>query len=469
MGNKAREKLWGGRFSEGTDALVERFTASEHFDRRLYRHDIEGSSVHAEMLARQGIISEDDALAIKKGLSEIKDEIEEGRFEWRQELEDVHMNIEDALTRRIGEAGKRLHTARSRNDQVATDFRLYVREEIDRLDGLLAMMQEALVKQAEEYFGQMMPGYTHLQRAQPVLWSHHMLAYFEMFRRDRARLADCRSRLNVSPLGSAALAGTGFPVDRKFVADALGFDDITANSIDAVSDRDFVVEFLGAASLVMAHLSRLSEELVLWTSSEFGFVTLPDRFCTGSSIMPQKKNPDVPELVRGKTGRVYGHLMAVLTMIKGTPLAYNRDFQEDKEALFDTVDTVTASVELMAEIVAGMKPVKESLDRAVNYGFLTATDLADYLVSKGVPFRTAHAVSGKAVAECVERGIELSDLTLDEFKRFHDSIEDDIFDVLTPAGSVNVRRCPGGTSPESVRDALDKAKEWLDTFGSTKC
>jgi argininosuccinate lyase len=388
-GKKALEKPWGGRFLEATEKMLEEFSASVHYDCRLYRQDIAGSKVHARMLARQGIISDKDADAIIKGLGEIEEEIASGDFVWSHELEDVHMNIEQALVERIGEAGKRLHTARSRNDQVAADIRLYLREEIDRLDGLLSLLQEALLHQARAHEDLILPGYTHLQRAQPVLWPHHMLAYFEMFRRDRDRLQDCRKRVNICPLGSAALAGTGFPIDREYVAEELGFHGITANSLDAVSDRDFIIEFLATASIAMAHLSRLSEELILWTSAEFSFVDLPDSFCTGSSIMPQKKNPDVPELVRGKTGRVFGHLMSLLTIIKGLPLAYNRDLQEDKEALFDTVDTVYASVEIMAALVARLVPRKEHISRIVTQGFLTATDLADYLVKKGMPFRQA--------------------------------------------------------------------------------
>lgn len=462
MTAKDQKKLWGGRFKEATDALVERFTASEHFDRRLYPQDIEGSIAHSSMLAKQSIISAEDAKAIKNGLIHIKNQIEQGAFEWRMELEDVHMNIESALSDLIGEAGKRLHTARSRNDQVATDFRLYIRAESDRLDSLLHAMQQALINQAESNFDLILPGYTHLQKAQPVLWPHHMLAYFEMFKRDRERLADNRKRLNICPLGSAAMAGTGFPIDRDFTAQELGFDDISANSLDAVSDRDFVLEFLSSASIIMTHLSRLSEELVLWTSSEFNFVRLPDSFCTGSSIMPQKKNPDVPELVRGKSGRVFGHLMAIFTAVKGLPLAYNRDLQEDKEAVFDTVDTVSMSVEIMAAIVKGLKPVKENLEKAVNYGFLTATDLADYLVLKGLPFRIAHSVAGHAVARCVEKNIELSDLSLSDLKEFNEKIEEDIFDLLNVKGSVNSRKCPGGTAPESVKTALEKAKKWLE-------
>ena len=458
---KALEKPWGGRFQGTTEKMLEEFSASVHYDRRLYRQDIAGSKVHASMLARQGIISDKDAEAIIKGLGEIEEEIASGDFVWSHELEDVHMNIEQALVERIGEAGKRLHTARSRNDQVAADIRLYLREEIDCLDGLLSLLQEAFLHQARAHEDLILPGYTHLQRAQPVLWPHHMLAYFEMFRRDRDRLQDCRKRVNICPLGSAALAGTGFPIDREYVAEELGFHGITANSLDAVSDRDFVIEFLATASIAMAHLSRLSEELILWTSAEFSFVDLPDSFCTGSSIMPQKKNPDVPELVRGKTGRVYGHLMSLLTIIKGLPLAYNRDLQEDKEALFDTVDTVCASVEIMAALVARLVPRKEHISRIVTQGFLTATDLADYLVKKGMPFRQAHSVVGKAVAQCISQGIELTDMSLEDLKAFSSLIDGDIFEVLSIEGSVGTRRCPGGTAPERVAEALAKAEKQI--------
>jgi argininosuccinate lyase len=456
---KTLEKPWGGRFLEATEKMLEEFSASVHYDCRLYRQDMAGSKVHARMLARQGIISDKDGDAIIKGLGEIEEEIASGDFVWSHELEDVHMNIEQALVERIGDAGKRLHTARSRNDQVATDIRLYLREEIDRLDGLLSLLQEALLHQARAHQDLILPGYTHLQRAQPVLWPHHMLAYFEMFRRDRDRLQDCRKRVNICPLGSAALAGTGFPIDREYVAEELGFHGITANSLDAVSDRDFIIEFLATASIVMAHLSRLSEELILWTSAEFSFVDLPDSFCTGSSIMPQKKNPDVPELVRGKTGRVYGHLMSLLTIIKGLPLAYNRDLQEDKEALFDTVDTVCASVEIMAALVARLVPRKEHISRIVTQGFLTATDLADYLVKKGMPFRQAHSVVGKAVSQCISKGKELTDLSLEDLNAFSSLIDEDIFDVLSIEGSVGTRRCPGGTAPERVAEALAKAED----------
>jgi len=456
------EKPWGGRFQEPTESVVERFTASVHYDHRLYRYDIAGSQAHARMLAKQGIILPEEARVIVLGLEEIQAEIDAGRFVWRPEYEDVHMNIEQALVERIGDVGKKLHTARSRNDQVATDVRLFLRHELDRTDGLAAGLQRALLNQARGHRDLILPGYTHLQRAQPVLWGHHMLAYFDMLRRDRERLKDCRKRINLCPLGCAALAGTSFPIDRDFVASELGFAGITSNSMDSVGDRDFIVEFLGAAGLIMAHLSRLAEELVLWASSEFRFVELPDGFCTGSSIMPQKKNPDVPELVRGKTGRVFGHLIALMTTIKGLPLAYNRDLQEDKEALFDAVDTVTASLEVMAALVERMAPRPEQMRQATERGFMTATDLADYLVRRGVPFREAHAIVGQAVAECARKGRELTDLDLDELRAFSPLLEEDVFDVLGPAGSVRSRKSPGGTSPEQVTAAIRAAEAWLE-------
>ncbi|OPL14398.1 MAG: argininosuccinate lyase [delta proteobacterium ML8_D] len=456
---KVSRKPWDGRFVEATEKMLEGFSASVHYDCRLYRQDIAGSKVHARMLARQGIISDKDADAIDNGLSQIEEEIASGDFVWNNELEDIHMNIEQALVEHIGEAGKRLHTARSRNDQVATDTRLYLREEIDRLNRLLSLLQKALLQQARAYKDLILPGYTHLQRAQPVLWPHHMLAYFEMFTRDRDRLRDCRKRVNICPLGSAALAGTGFPIDREYVAEQLGFHGITANSLDAVSDRDFIIEFLATASIIMAHLSRLSEELIIWTSAEFSFVDLPDGFCTGSSIMPQKKNPDVPELVRGKTGRVYGHLMSLLTVVKGLPLAYNRDLQEDKEALFDTVDTLCGSVEIMAALVARLVPKKKNIHRTVTQGFLTATDLADYLVKKGMPFRQAHSVVGKAVLQCISQGKDLTEMSLEDLKAFSSLIDEDIFEVLSIEGSVGTRRCPGGTAPERVTEALARAEK----------
>ena len=455
------KKPWGGRFKEATDVLVERFTESVSFDRRLYKYDIAGSIAHARMLARQGIIPKEDAEAIVKGLEEIRDAIDDGRFEWRVDLEDVHMNIEHELSRRIGEAGKRLHTARSRNDQVATDMRLYLKDEIIALDSSLKDLQESLLYQAREYFDCVLPGFTHLQHAQPVLWPHHMLAYFEQFRRDRERLKDAFKRVDVCPLGSAALAGSDFPIDREFVRRELGFSSLSRNSMDAVSDRDFVAEFIFCASLVMIHLSRLSEELILWASDEFSFVELPDSFCTGSSIMPQKKNPDCPELIRGKTGRVLGALTAIMTILKGLPMTYNRDLQEDKEPLFDTCDTVRLCVDVMARMLRGTRPWRDRMLQATRGGFLTATDLADYLVEKGVPFRSAHEIVGQVVAYCVENGKELWELSLDELRGFSQDIEEDCFERLSIQGSIEKRNSFGGTAPGRVKDALEEAGAWL--------
>ncbi len=430
-----------------------------HFDARLYREDIAGSRAHARMLARQGIISKEECEAIVRGLEEIEAEIEAGTFPFRPELEDVHMNIEAALVERIGEAGKKLHTARSRNDQVALDLRLHLRRCCDEIAGHLLEVQRALLRQAEANLGRIMPGYTHLQRAQPVLVSHHLLAYVEMFERDRGRILDCRKRLNLSPLGAAALAGTGLPIDRESVAAELGFDGITANSLDSVADRDFVIEFLAACALIQVHLSRLAEELVLWASTEFGFVELADAYCTGSSIMPQKKNPDIPELVRGKSGRVIGNLVSLLVTVKGLPLAYNRDLQEDKEPAFDSADTVRASLAITAELLDHLRFNHERLEAAVTAGFMTATDLADYLVAKGVPFREAHAIVGRAVAFCIERGCDLADLELADLQRFSPKIGEDVFKVLTPAGSANSRLSAGGTGLEAVRRALAAARQ----------
>ncbi len=460
-GRDSQQKLWGGRFSEATDALVEEYTASVQFDSRLWREDIQGSRAHAAMLARQGIISQEDLEAIFQGLDEIAREIEEGRFQWRKELEDVHMNIEAALTQKIGEAGKRLHTARSRNDQVATDIRLHLKGAGVRLDGLLARLQAAFLEQAEAHGEIIMPGYTHLQRAQPVLWGHHMLAYFEMFKRDRERLWDCLRRVDRCPLGSAALAGTGFPIDRRATARDLGFGEVTANSMDGVSDRDFAMEFAAVGAITMVHLSRLAEEVILWATTEFGFVELPDRFCTGSSIMPQKKNPDVMELMRGKSALVIGDLVTLLTLMKGLPLTYNRDLQEDKEPLFDVIDTVSASVEVAAAVVRGMRPVRERLEGGLKGGFLTATDLADYLVRKGVPFREAHSLVGRAVAHAAREGKELWELTLEELRGFSTLIQGDVYDLLSPQGSVASRRSEGGTGYEPFRRALEEARGWL--------
>ena len=458
-------KMWGGRFAEGTAASVEAFTASIHFDARLYRHDIAGSRAHARMLARQGLISEAECAQILVGLAEIEGEIERGEFVFRPELEDIHMNIEKSLAERIGPAGEKLHTARSRNDQVALDLRLYLREESRRIMALLAELQGAFVELARRYRQTVMPGYTHLQRAQPVLVAHHMLAYYEMFGRDRARLADGLKRINVLPLGAAALAGTGLPIDRQFVAEQLDFPAVSANSMDTVADRDFVIEFAAAAALIQVHLSRLAEELVLWSSEEFSFVTLPDAFCTGSSIMPQKKNPDVPELIRGKSGRVIGHLVALLTLLKGLPLTYNRDLQEDKEPVFDTVDTVAASLALAAELLAGMRFNEEKLAAALNRGCMTATDLADYLVRKQVPFRQAHAIVGRAVAYALEQGRDVGELSLIELRRFAEIIEDDVFAVLSVPGSVASRRSWGGTAGERVDEAIARAQESLRAEG----
>lgn len=454
-------KLWGGRFSEQTAASVEAFTASIHFDARLYRHDISGSRAHARMLARQGLITGEERDQILKGLDSIEKEIESGAFVFRPELEDIHMNIEKALVERIGPAGEKLHTARSRNDQISLDIRLYLREETGRIIDLLIGLQKAFVLTARKYLGAIMPGYTHLQRAQPVLVSHHMLAYYEMFGRDRERLSDCLKRINIMPLGSAALAGTGLPVDRDFVARELDFPAITANSMDTVGDRDFAVEFVSACTLIQIHLSRLSEELVLWSSDEFSFVDLADGYCTGSSIMPQKKNPDIPELIRGKSGRVTGNLIALVTMLKGLPLTYNRDLQEDKEPIFDTVDTVSQSLAITTELLDNLEFNLEILENRVKTGFMTATDLADYLVLSQIPFRKAHAIAGRVVAYCLDNGKELSELTLDELKRFSDVIKDDIFSLLTIQGSVDSRQSAGGTSTKSVEQALTKAEETL--------
>ncbi|MEW6289486.1 MAG: argininosuccinate lyase [Thermodesulfobacteriota bacterium] len=454
-------KLWGGRFSGKTAASVEAFTASIHYDCRLYRQDIAGSRAHAKMLVRQGLITAEEGGRIDEGLAAIAQEIEQGVFVFRPELEDIHMNIEKALVDKIGPAGAKLHTARSRNDQINLDLRLYLREETDRLVELLAGVRKSFVKLARRYLGAVMPGYTHLQRAQPVLISHHMLAYYEMFGRDQERLRDCAKRINVLPLGAAALAGTGLPIDREFVAAELGFPTVSANSMDTVGDRDFAVEFVAACALIQLHLSRLAEELVLWSSSEFGFVELADSFCTGSSIMPQKKNPDIPELIRGKSGRVVGNLMALLTMLKGLPLTYNRDLQEDKEPVFDTLDTVSHGLAIAAELLANMKFNTARLEDATKTGYMTATDLADYLVRKNVPFRQAHAIVGRTVAYCVQKKKELIELALDELRQFSEAIDEDVVAVLTVKGSVDSRRSTGGTSIVRVKEALARAEREL--------
>ncbi len=451
-------KPWAGRFTEATDRFVEAFSASVYFDKRLYRYDVEASIAHARMLAHVGLLEDDEYQAIEKGLLEIKNDIEHGDFAWLVELEDVHMNIEARLTERIGVAGKKLHTGRSRNDQVATDMRLYLRDEIDQIRGELRRLQDALLDIAEREAETILPGFTHLQVAQPVTFGHHMLAWHEMLRRDDERLGDCRRRVNVMPLGAAALAGTSYPIDRAYTARLLGFERIAENSLDAVSDRDFIIEFIGCAALIMTHLSRFSEELILWASAQFGFIELSDRYCTGSSIMPQKKNPDIPELVRGKTGRVNGHLVALLTLMKAQPLAYNKDNQEDKEPLFDTVDTLKGCLRIFADMMPAMEINKKRMLAAAHQGFATATDLADYLVRRGVPFRDAHEVVGKAVRYGLDNGKDLDDMSLEELRQFSSHIEADVFDVLTLSGSVAARNHLGGTAPEQVRAAVQRAR-----------
>ena len=447
-------KLWGGRFTQPTDKFVEEFTASIGFEQRLAEYDIRGSKAHAEMLGRQGIVSVEEAEQIIAGLDGILQDIEAGKIEFSIELEDIHMNVEARLIERIGAVGGKLHTGRSRNDQVAVDIRLYLRDEIDTILDYLGKLEAALIKQAENNLDVIMPGYTHLQTAQPVLYSHHMLAYREMIARDISRLQDLRVRFNVMPLGAGALAGTTFPIDREWVAEQLGFDGVTRNSLDSVSDRDFAIEFCAFAGILMMHLSRLSEELVLWSSADFSFIELTDAFCTGSSIMPQKKNPDVPELVRGKTGRVYGNLISLLTLMKSLPLAYNKDMQEDKEPLFDTIDTVKGSLKIFADMIAEMKVRGDNMRIAAARGFSTATDVADYCVRKGLPFRQAHEVVGKTVRYCVETGKDIPELTLDEFKQFSDLIAEDIYDYVTLEASVNARKATGGTAREAVEREL---------------
>ena len=454
-------KLWSGRFTEPTDALVERFTESVSFDRRLAKHDIRGSIAHATMLAHVGVLSGEDRDAIVAGLEGILANIEAGAFEWRTSLEDVHMNIESVLTERIGDAGKRLHTGRSRNDQVATAVRLFLRDALDDMVGAIRALQEVIVSIAEREAETVLPGFTHLQPAQPITFGHHMLAWFEMLERDADRFAECRGRVNRMPLGAAALAGTPYPIDRAMTARLLEFDGLCENSLDAVSDRDFAIEFVSDCALVMMHLSRMSEELVLWVSAPFAFVELGDAWCTGSSIMPQKKNPDVPELVRGKSARVIGHLNALLVLMKGQPLAYNRDNQEDKEPLFDTIDTVTDCLRVFAGMLGTLECRRERMREAARLGYMTATDLADYLVRRAVPFRDAHEAVGRAVRSAVETGRELSEMALDELRTFSPVIENDVFEVLTLEGSVAARDHPGGTAPARVRAAVARARERL--------
>jgi argininosuccinate lyase len=456
-----KSEAWSARFSEPVSDLVKRYTASVFFDKRLAEFDIQGSLAHAEMLAAQGIISGQDLADIQRGMAQIRSEIAAGSFEWLLDLEDVHLNIEKRLTELVGDAGKRLHTGRSRNDQVATDIRLWLRSAIDDILALLRELQLALVDLADQHADTILPGFTHMQVAQPVTFGHHMLAYVEMFGRDAERMADCRRRVNRLPLGAAALAGTTFPIDRAKVASLLGFEDVCRNSLDAVSDRDFAIEFCAAAALVMTHVSRMSEELVIWMSPRVGFIDIADRFCTGSSIMPQKKNPDVPELARGKTGRVNGHLIALLTLMKGQPLAYNKDNQEDKEPLFDAVDTVTDTLRIFADMARGITVRAEAMRSAALQGYATATDLADYLVKKGLPFRDAHEAVAHAVRACETRGCDLTDLSLDELRAFSTLIEDDVFSVLTLEGSVAARNHIGGTAPDQVRQAIGAARTRL--------
>ena len=452
------QKLWGGRFTQSTDQFVEEFTASIAFDQRLYPYDIAGSLAHAEMLGRQGIIPPDEARLICDGLERIRNELDCNELELSVAREDIHMNIEARLIELIGPVGGKLHTGRSRNDQVALDIRLYLRDEIDAIDAYLDQFEGVLISQAETHLEVIMPGFTHLQTAQPVLYSHHLLAYREMLARDRSRLRDLRARLNLLPLGAGALAGTTFPIDREWVAAQLGFDGVTANSLDSVSDRDFAIEFCSFAAILMMHLSRLAEELIIWSSADFDFIELSDAFCTGSSIMPQKKNPDVPELVRGKTGRVYGNLTSLLTLMKALPLAYNKDMQEDKEPLFDSIDTVKGSLKVFVAMIAEMRIKPDNMRHAATRGFSTATDVADYCVRKGMPFREAHAIVGRAVHYCITNNKDLPELNLTEWREFSPLIDADIFDCVTLEASVNARRATGGTARSAVEQALAHLK-----------
>ena len=456
-----KQKSWSGRFSEPVAELVKKYTASVDFDKRLAEFDIQGSIAHAQMLGEQSIISKKDVVSIEKGLAEILTEIQAGSFEWLLDLEDVHLNIEKRLTDKIGDAGKRLHTGRSRNDQVATDMRLWLRTTTDDVLAGIKNLQVRILDLAEQHADTIMPGFTHLQVAQPVTFGHHLMAYFEMLKRDAARFLDCRKRINYLPLGAAALAGTSYPINRDMVAKKLGFDGVCENSLDAVSDRDFAIEFSAASAILMTHLSRFSEELILWSSPRFAFIDIADRFCTGSSIMPQKKNPDVPELVRGKTGRVYGHLMALLTLMKAQPLAYNKDNQEDKEPLFDTADTLLVTLAIYADMLRGITVNKVNMRQAALEGFATATDLADYLVKKGMAFRDAHEIVALAVKHGVQQGCDLADLPLSDLQKFSDMIADDVYQVLTLEGSVASRNHIGGTAPSQVKQAITRARMLL--------
>jgi argininosuccinate lyase len=454
-------KLWGGRFRKETDTLVEDFHSSISFDQRLYKYDIKGSIAHARMLGRVGIIQPAEADAIARGLDEVLADIEAGRVEFSVETEDIHMNVEQLLTNKIGEMGKKLHTARSRNDQVALDIRMYLKDEIGSIIALLRGLQLSLLDLAEKHIDTVMPGYTHLQRAQPVTFAHHLMAYCEMFRRDVERLDDCCRRTDVMPLGAGALAGTTFPLDRGYVAQQLGFAAVTENSLDAVSDRDFAVEFTAAASLIMVHLSRFCEEIILWSSAEFAFIELDDAYSTGSSMMPQKKNPDVAELIRGKSGRVFGDLQALLTMLKGLPLAYNKDMQEDKEALFDAVDTVKKCLVIFKPMLETMQVKKNVMVEAARGGFTNATDLADYLVRRGVPFREAHEAAGKAVLYCLEKGLTLERMSMEDYKKFHSLVEEDVYKAVDITNCVESRKVPGGPASEKVKESIARARQRL--------
>ena len=454
-------KLWGGRFQKNTDKKVDDFNSSIRFDKRMYKQDIRGSIAHAKMLGKQGIIPREDSEQIVDELKNILHDINDGKVEFLIDAEDIHMNIEKILTDRIGDAGKRLHTGRSRNDQVALDIRMYLMDETEDLKEMLAHAMGVLVDLAKEHTETIMPGYTHLQKAQPITFAHHAMAYFEMFKRDYSRLEDCRKRTSVMPLGSGALAGTTYNLDREFVKEELGFEEITMNSLDGVSDRDFVIELASCLSMVMMHLSRFCEELILWSSHEFSFVEMDDAFSTGSSIMPQKKNPDVAELIRGKTGRVYGHLMGLLTTMKGIPLAYNKDMQEDKEPIFDALDTVKLCLPVFCDMIATMTIKKDNMLKGSKGGFTNATDVADYLVKKGLPFREAHEVVGRMVFYAIEKDIALDELTMDEFKDFSQNIEEDIYDAISMETCVNDRKLIGGPAKETVEKAIKSAQEYL--------
>lgn len=458
-------KLWGGRFEKGTDKLVDDFNSSIRFDSRMYKHDILGSIAHANMLGNCGIISAPESSLIQNTLKAILSDIEAGKIEFEIDAEDIHMNVEKILISRIGDTGKKLHTGRSRNDQVALDIRMYLKDEINIISNMLVNLENTIIKISEDNLETILPGYTHLQRAQPITFAHHMMAYFEMFKRDIGRLSDCYSRMNILPLGSGALAGTTYPLDRYMVANELGFNDVTQNSLDGVSDRDFAIELLSCLSILMMHMSRLSEEIILWSSHEFGFVELDDAYSTGSSIMPQKKNPDVAELARGKTGRVYGSLMTMLTVMKSLPLAYNKDMQEDKEAIFDAIDTVKMCLPVFSNMLDTMKLRKTNMYKAAQGGFTNATDIADYLVKKGIPFRSAHEIIGKMVLYCIENNKAIDDMSMEEFKSFSEKIEDDVYTEISLEKCVSGRKLPGGPARETEQKAIDGAKMFIGSLG----